>query len=165
MHWWHWRAQLFFSVSISSPCLSPQTDSPCLLMPISFLCPRSNSSAPEIRCPWLLALACVMLYWEAITRYDRAKSVLQESVSGCNNLEQRKKNSTGKKKTHNRTSSASAQGGEKQAPVMIILWAVLCLALRHLCVLCFGNLLARWGKSFQSKRKNWQKLGVKTHLD
>lgn len=97
MHWWHWRAQLFFSVSISSPCLSPQTDSHCLLMPISFLCPRPNSSAPEIRCPWLLALACVMLYWEAITRYDRAKSVLQESVSGCNNLEQTKKNSTGKK--------------------------------------------------------------------
>lgn len=55
------------------------------------LCPRPNSSAPEIRCPWSLALTYVMPYWEAITRYDRAKSALQEYVFGCNNLEQRGK--------------------------------------------------------------------------
>lgn len=42
------------------------------------LCPRLNSSALEIRCPWLLARAHVMPYREVITRYGWAKSAPQE---------------------------------------------------------------------------------------
>lgn len=62
-----------------------------LLLHIIALCSRPNSSAPEIRCPWLLALICVMPYWEVIARYDKAKFALQEYGFRCNNLRQEKK--------------------------------------------------------------------------
>lgn len=132
-----------------------------LLLHIISLCPGPNSSASEIRCPWSLALACVMPYWGAITRYDKATSALQEYRFSCNNLEQRKK-STGKKPQQYSMCQCSGwwkAGSSDENPE-----TVLYLALRHWGDLHFRNPLARWEKGFQSKRKKWQKLGVKTHL-
>lgn len=146
MHRWHQSTQLFFSVSIPSPCLSPWSDHHCLLMHIISLCPRPNSSALEIRCPWSLALPCVMPYWAAIARYDRAKSVLQEYVFGCNNLEQSKKHP--QEKNHNSAVSVSAQGGERQAPVMIILWDSVVFGTQTLLWSVFQESLSMMRKEF-----------------
>lgn len=118
MHWWHQIVQLFFLSQLPVlDCPHGLTLTTCWC---SSLYPRPNSSAPEIRCPWSLALARVMPYWEAITRCDRARSALQECGFACHNLEQRTKNP--QKKNHNSRVPASTQGAERQAPVMIILW-------------------------------------------
>lgn len=115
------------------------------LLHIISLCSRPNSSALEKRCPWSLAL-CVMLYWEVITRYDKTKSAHQEYGFRCNNLEQGKKIPW--ENNQNSTVCASAQGGERQAPVMIILWDSIVFGTQTVVWSAFQESLSKTRKAF-----------------
>lgn len=106
---------------------------------------KAKFLSTEIRCPWFLALVCVMPYWE-VTRYDKAKSALQEYGFRCNILEQGKKNPL--ETNHNSTVCASAQGGERQAPVMLILWDSIVFGTQTVVWSAFQESLSKTRKGF-----------------
>lgn len=160
MQWWHQRTQLF-SLLIPSPCPSPWSD------PHSCCCTSSPSVPGQIPqhqqwgvldC-WPSPVQC--LIGKSVLDMTKPNLPFKSMVLDVITWNQEK---NPQENSHNSTVCASAQSGERQAPVMIILWDSIVFGIQTVVWSAFQESLSKTRKGFQSKRKKWQKLGVKTHL-